>query len=450
MAPYSLRRPRGNRSKGQELAARPVPVLERRSVGVISFSGASCHASRRLGCWAMTVAQRSPKRAERTKPSTVEVSIVMPCLNEAETLATCIQKAQQAVDKLGLAAEIIVADNGSTDGSQVIARELGARVVAVPRKGYGSALIGGIDAAHGEFVIMGDADDSYDFTAIEPLISKLREGYDMVLGNRFAGGIEAGAMPWSHRWIGNPALTLMSRIFFHTPVGDMHCGLRGFRKSAYETLRLRATGMEFASEMVIKASLKRMKIAEVPVTLSPDGRSRPPHLRTWRDGWRHLRFMLLFSPRWLFLYPGLALFVIGVVLSALLLGGPLHVAGVRLDIHTLLVAGFLSLIGYQLVLFAVFTKIFAVRMGFHPPHPVLAGLFRYITLEVGLLGGELVVLAGIVGLVLAVASWQSVGFGNLDPSLTMREVIPAVLLLAIGTQTVFASFFISILSIDVS
>jgi glycosyltransferase involved in cell wall biosynthesis len=397
----------------------------------------------------VTVAQRAPKRLDASAPEAIEVSIVMPCLNEAETLATCIQKAQQAIERGGLAAEIIVADNGSTDGSQVIAKELGARVVPVARKGYGSALIGGINAARGRFVIMGDADDSYDFTAIAPLIDKLRDGCDLVVGNRFMGGIEPGAMPWSHRWVGNPVLTLISRIFFHTPVGDAHCGLRGFRKDAYEQMRLRATGMEFASEMVIKASLKKMRIAEVPVTLRPDGRSRPPHLRTWRDGWRHLRFMLLFSPRWLFLYPGLALFAVGVVLSALLLPGPLHVAGVRLDIHTLLVAGFLALIGYQLVLFAVFTKIFAVRMGFHPPHPVLERLFRYITLEVGLLAGALMVLAGIVGLVLAVASWQSVGFGNLDPSLTMREVIPAVLLLAIGTQTVFASFFISILSIDI-
>ncbi len=373
----------------------------------------------------------------------------MPCLNEAETLAKCIRHAQSAIAKGGFAAEIIVADNGSADGSQQIARDLGARVVDVPRKGYGSALIGGIDAAKGRFVVMGDADDSYDFEAIGPLIDKLREGYDLVVGNRFMGGIEAGAMPWSHRWVGNPVLTFISRVFFHAPVGDTHCGLRAFKKDAYEKMRLRATGMEFASEMVIKASLKGMRITEVAVVLRPDGRSRAPHLRTWRDGWRHLRFMLLFSPRWLFLYPGLALFAVGVVLSALLLPGPLHVAGVRLDIHTLLVAGFLSLIGYQLVLFAVFTKIFAVRMGFHPPHPVLEGLFRYITLEVGLLAGALMVLGGIIGLVLAVASWQSVGFGNLDPSLTMREVIPAVLLLAIGTQTVFASFFISILSIDV-
>jgi glycosyltransferase involved in cell wall biosynthesis len=396
----------------------------------------------------MSVAQRSPGQQAGASAQAIEVSIVMPCLNEAETLATCIQKAQQAIRKDGLSAEIIVADNGSTDGSQSIAAELGARVVPVKRKGYGSALIGGIDASLGEFVIMGDADDSYDFTAIAPLIAKLREGCDLVVGNRFLGGIAPGAMPWSHRWIGNPVLTLISRIFFHTPVGDAHCGLRGFRKDAYGRMRLRATGMEFASEMVIKASLKGMKIAEVPVALKPDGRSRPPHLRTWRDGWRHLRFMLLFSPRWLFLYPGLALFAVGVLLSALLIPGPVRVAGVHLDIHTLLVAGFLSLVGYQLVLFAVFTKIFAVRTGFHPPHPLLEKIFRYVTLEVGLAAGALMVLVGLLVLVLAVASWQAVGFGNLNPLQTMREVIPAVVLLALGTQTVFASFFISILSID--
>jgi glycosyltransferase involved in cell wall biosynthesis len=378
----------------------------------------------------------------------VEVSIVMPCLNEAETLATCIQKAQLAIERGDLTAEIIVADNGSTDGSQVIANELGARVVPVEKKGYGSALIGGINAARGRFVIMGDADDSYDFTAIEPMIEKLRGGCDLVVGNRFAGGIEPGAMPWSHRWIGNPVLSLISRVFFHTPVGDAHCGLRGFRKDAYERMKLRATGMEFASEMVIKASLKGMRIAEVPVKLKPDGRSRPPHLRTWRDGWRHLRFMLLFSPRWLFLYPGLALFVAGMVLSAILLGGPVHVGGLRLDIHTLLVASFLALIGYQLVLFAIFTKIFAIQSGFHQPYPLLESVSRYITLEVGLAAGTLMVLGGVIALILAVASWGAVGFGSLDPSLTMREVIPAVVLLALGTQTVFASFFISILSID--
>ena len=381
-------------------------------------------------------------------PAAVEISIVMPCLDEVETLATCIAMARQAIEKGGYSAEIIVADNGSSDGSQLVARELGVRVVDAHKKGYGSALIAGIDAAGGRFVVMGDADASYDFSAIAPLIAKLRDGYDLVVGNRFLGGIQPGAMPWSHQWFGNPVLTRISRIFFHAPVGDTHCGLRAFSKDAYERMRLRATGMEFASEMVIKASLRGMRITEVPVVLHPDGRTRPPHLRTWRDGWRHLRFMLLFSPRWLFLYPGLALLIGGFVLSALLVAGPLRIGGVRLDIHTLLVAGFLSLLGYQLVLFAVFTKMFAIREGFHPPHPALQTLLRYITLEVGLLAGALMALGGLVALILAVVSWQSAGFGNLNPSTTMREVIPAVVLLALGTQTIFASFFISILAIE--
>jgi len=396
----------------------------------------------------MKTAQHRDRSAESAAPAAVQVSIVMPCLNEAETVARCIQKALRAAEKLGLSAEVIVADNGSTDGSAVIARELGARVVEVARKGYGSALIGGIEAAEGEFVVMGDADDSYDFGEIGPFIERLRAGDDLVVGNRFAGGIEPGAMPWLHRRFGNPVLTNISRTFFHTPIRDMHCGLRAFRKAAFERMQLRATGMEFASEMVIKASLKGMRISEVPVVLHPDGRSRPPHLRTWRDGWRHLRFMLLFSPRWLFLYPGSALFAAGVILSAALLPGPLRVGGVRLDIHTLLIAGFFCLLGYQLVLFAVFTKIFAVREGFHPQHPALDWLLHRITLEVGLLAGGLMTVVGVIALVAAVISWQAVGFGNLDPSLTMREVIPAVVLLALGTQTVFASFFISILLIE--
>jgi glycosyltransferase involved in cell wall biosynthesis len=396
----------------------------------------------------MDIAQRpAPTRTAHSRTG-FQVSFVMPCLNEAETLASCIQKAQQAIDTSKVAAEIIVADNGSTDGSQAIARELGARVVDIAKKGYGQALIGGIDAAQGRYVVMGDADDSYDFSTIAPFIEKLDQGYDLVMGNRFHGGVEPGAMPWSHRWIGNPVLTLISRGFFHTPVGDTHCGLRAFTKDAYDRMQLRATGMEFASEMVIKASLKGMRIAEVPVVLHPAGRSRPPHLRTWRDGWRHLRFMLLFSPRWLFLYPGLALFLAGALLSGLLVFGPIHVGRLRLDIHTLLVAGFACLIGYQLILFAVFTKIFAIREGFHPPHPVLERLFEHVTLEVGLLVGALMALGGFGGLVAAVLSWQSVGFGSLDPALTMREVIPSVVLLALGTQTVFASFFISILAID--
>jgi glycosyltransferase involved in cell wall biosynthesis len=396
----------------------------------------------------MSVAQRAPQRQETPADQTVEISIVMPCLNEAETLATCIQKAQRAIAKDGLAAEIIVADNGSTDGSQVIANELGARVVSVARKGYGSALIGGIDAARGRFVIMGDADDSYDFTAIAPLIEKLREGYDLVMGNRFLGGIETGAMPWSHRWVGNPVLTLISRLFFHTPVGDAHCGLRGFKKEAYERMRLRATGMEFASEMVIKASLKRMRIAEVPVTLRPDGRSRPPHLRTWRDGWRHLRFMLLFSPRWLFLYPGLALFGVGLVVGAALETGPKTIGPFGFDIHTLLLAGFFCLMGYQLIVFAVFTKVFAMRAGFHPPNPTYASMFKYVQLESGLALGVLMCAIGVAGTIVAVLTWGSVGFGALDPRTTMREIIPALVLLTLGVQTIFASFFLSILGID--
>jgi glycosyltransferase involved in cell wall biosynthesis len=396
----------------------------------------------------MSVAQRSPKQQADASLRAVEVSIVMPCLNEAETLAACIQKAQSAIEKDGLSAEIIVADNGSTDGSQAIAKELGARLVPVARKGYGSALIGGIEAARGELVIMGDADDSYDFTAIAPLIAKLRDGFELVVGNRFRGGIERDAMPWLHRWIGNPVLTFISRVFFHTPVGDMHCGLRGFRKDAFQRMRLKATGMEFASEMVIKASLKRMRITEVPVTLRPDGRTRAPHLRTWRDGWRHLRFMLLFSPRWLFLYPGIALFGIGLVVGAALEVGPVKVGPFGFDISTLLLAGFCCLIGYQLVVFAVFTKVFAMREGFHPPNAAYASMFRYVRLETGLVLGLLMVVGGIAGLVLAVLSWQVLGFGVLDPRTTMREVIPAAMLLTLGVQTVFASFFLSILGID--
>ena len=396
----------------------------------------------------MSVAQRSRKESEQGLSTAIEVSVVMPCLNEAETLARCIRAAQAAIQERGLAAEIVVADNGSTDGSQLIARELGARVVDVPKRGYGSALLGGIAAARGAYVIMGDADASYDFGAIGTLVDKLEAGYDLVMGNRFAGGIRAGAMVWSHRWVGNPALTLISRVFFNTSVGDMHCGLRGFRKGAIDSLNLRATGMEFASEMVIKASLRRLRIAEVPVTLSPDGRSRPPHLRTWRDGWRHLRFMLLFSPRWLFLYPGLAMFGAGVIVGGLLETGPKAIGGAELDIHTLLLAGFSCLIGFQLIVFAVFTKVYAVQRGFHPPNPSYYAMFRYVKLETGLAIGLLMTLAGVALILIAVASWGAVGFGALNPRLTMREVIPAAVLLTLGVQTVFASFFLSILGME--
>ena len=381
-------------------------------------------------------------------PSPVEVSIVMPCLNEAATLASCIRKAQTAIAKDGLAAEIIVADNGSTDASPTIARALGARLVVAEQRGYGAALQAGIAAARGQYVIIGDADDSYDFSAIGPFVAMLRQGSDLVMGNRFRGGIDKGAMRWSHRFIGNPVLTAIGRFLFGIRIGDFHCGLRAFRKDAYERMGLRTAGMEFASEMVIKAGLKRMRMDEVPIVLHKDGRNRPPHLRTWRDGWRHLRFMLLFSPRWLFVIPGAALFVAGVLASALLISGPQQVGPLALDIDTLLVAAVCCLLGYQVLVFGVFTKVFAIRQGFHPPHAALSWLFRYITLEVGLLCGVLLTLAGVAGVVLAFLNWKSVGFGALDPRVTMRELIPAVVMMALGVQTVFASFFLSILDID--
>jgi hypothetical protein len=381
-------------------------------------------------------------------PESIEVSIVMPCLNEAATLASCIRKAQQAIARDGLAAEIIVADNGSTDASPTIARALGARLVVAEERGYGAALQAGIAAARGRYVVMGDADDSYDFSVIGPFIERLRQGSDLVMGNRFRGGIDKGAMRWTHRFIGNPLLTAIGRFFFGIRIGDFHCGLRAFRKDAYERMGLRTTGMEFASEMVIKAGLKHLRIEEVPTVLHKDGRDRPPHLRTWRDGWRHLRFMLLFSPRWLFVIPGSVLFVAGVLVSTWLVTGPQVVAGFGLDIDTLLVAAFCCLLGYQVVVFGVFTKVFAIREGFHPRHAALSWLFRYITLEVGLVCGAVLTLAGIGGVVWAFLSWKAIGFGALDPRVTMRELIPAVVMMALGVQTIFASFFLSILDIN--
>jgi hypothetical protein len=297
---------------------------------------------------------------------------------------------------------------------------------------------------------MGDADDSYDFAELRPFVEQLRAGQDLVVGNRFQGGIRPGAMPWLHRWFGNPALTGVGRLFFGAPIGDFHCGIRAFRREAYERLDLRTAGMEFASEMVIKAALEGLRIAELPTVLSPDGRSRRPHLRTWRDGWRHLRFMLLFSPRWLFLIPGIATFLTGSLVSVWLISAPRRLGPLGLDIHTLLVAGVLCLIGYQLVVFAVFTKFFAIREGLHPARPGLVRLWRYVNLEVGLLAGALMLLAGAALLAAAILSWSAAGFGALDPRDTMRVVIPAVVLLALGTQTVFASFFLSILGMPAS
>ncbi|HZT00439.1 MAG TPA: glycosyltransferase [Terriglobales bacterium] len=382
----------------------------------------------------------------RPEPEGLELTVVMPCLNEAETLGTCIRRAQQAIADANIAGEVLVADNGSTDGSIEIAEGLGARLVRVAAKGYGNALMGGIAAAAGKYVVMGDADASYDFAHIPRFLGPLRDGADLVMGNRFRGGIEKGAMPPTHQYFGNPALTWLGRLFFRNrAVGDFYCGLRGFRKDAYQCMGLRTTGMEFATEMVVKATLLNLRIAEVPTTLSPDGRSRPPHLRTWRDGWRTLRFFLLYSPRWLFLYPGIALVVLGTVLGAWLLPAPRTVADVTFDVHTLLYAAAFVLLGFQSICFAVFTKLFAVSEGLHPPDPTLDRFFRYITLEVGLGVGAVLIVGGLCASLMAVVGWGLTHFGPLDYSHTMRIVILAVTLLTLGAQTVFTSFFLSVL-----
>jgi hypothetical protein len=377
----------------------------------------------------------------------LELSIVMPCLNEAETLAVCIEKAQRYLRTSGVRGEVVIADNGSTDGSQAIAERLGARVVPVRERGYGSALHGGITAARGRYVIFGDSDDSYDFSNLDPFVERLRAGDALVMGNRFRGGIEPGAMPPLHRYLGNPVLSAIGRLFFRSPVGDFHCGLRALSRAAYERMAPTTSGMEYASELVIKATLAGLPISEVPIVLHPDGRSRPPHLRSWRDGWRHLRFMLLFSPRWLFLVPGGLLFGVGAVISAWLLTGGKGIGPAVLDIHTLLVAGLACLLGYQLIVFAVFTKVFAITEGFQPMPDYLSRLFRLASLEIGIVAGAVLSLAGLGALVAATWSWSAVGFGELDPRLTMRQVIPGAILLVLGIQTIFSAFFLSVLGI---
>ena len=379
--------------------------------------------------------------------SPIELSIVMPCLNEAETIEICIRKAQASLEDNDIRGEVVIADNGSTDGSQAIAEKLGARVVPVDVKGYGAALRGGITAARGKYVIMGDADDSYDFSNLAPFIEKLREGFDLVMGNRFKGGIQPGAMPPLHRYLGNPVLTGIGRLFFHSPAGDFHCGLRGFSKAAFDAMDLQTTGMEFASEMVVTSTLLKLKIAEVPTTLSPDGRSRPPHLRSWRDGWRHLRFMLMYSPRWLFLYPGLFMILTGFAVGLWLLPGPQTLNGVTFDVHTMLYASGLVFIGFQAVQFARFTKVFAVTEGLLPEDPRLSRAFKYITLEVGLIVGSLIFLAGVVGTGVAIADWRGANFGDLKPTHELRIIIPSTLALALGSQTMLASFFFSVLGL---
>jgi hypothetical protein len=377
----------------------------------------------------------------------VELTVLMPCLDEAETVATCVRKAAGFLAEHGIDGEVLVADNGSTDGSQRLAVDAGARVAAVTEPGYGNALMGGILAARGEYVIMADADDSYDFTALLPFVEKLREGSDLVMGNRFQGGIAPGAMPALHRYLGNPVLSFTGRLFFRSRIGDFHCGLRGFRRSSVLALGLQATGMEFASEMVVKATLAGQRISEVPATLAPDGRSRPPHLRSWRDGWRHLRFLLLFSPRWLFLYPGVALLAFGLVVGAAVTPAPLRVGPVTFDVDTLAVAAAMIVIGFQSVLFALFTQVYASAEGFLPSVDRVRRLLAAWSLERGLLAGLALAVAGITGLVISFAEWHGAKFGDLDYRTALRVVVPSVTALILSCQMILGTFFLSILGV---
>lgn len=379
---------------------------------------------------------------------TFELTILMPCLNEAETVATCVRKARTWLNDHGVSGEVIVADNGSTDGSQELASSAGARVVPIPRRGYGAALIGGIDAAQSTYVIMGDSDDSYDFTALDPFLDELRNGADLVMGNRFRGGIEKGAMPFLHRYLGNPVLSTVGRVFFSVPAKDFHCGLRGFRKDSISRLGLAGTGMEFASEMVVKASLGGLDIREVPTTLSPDGRSRPPHLRTWHDGWRHLRFLLLYSPKWLFLVPGFVLFIVGLGLTAALVVDPLTIGTYHLDLSALVYSAGMTIVGFQAVTFALFTKVYAVAKGFLPADDRIDRLGGRFKLERGLWLGFAMFLAGIFTTIVSFIRWRNAGWVNLDPSDQLRVVVPAMLGLVLGTSTILSSFFLSILGMD--
>jgi hypothetical protein len=379
----------------------------------------------------------------------MELTILMPCLNEALTVETCIRKARAYLEKRSIAGEVLVADNGSTDGSQSLALAAGARVVQVASKGYGSALIGGIEAANGRYVIMADADDSYDFADLDGFVDRLRRGFNLVIGNRFQGGIRPGAMPLLNRYLGNPVLSLIGRTLFASPVGDFHCGLRGFERQAILGLHLRATGMEFASEMVVKASLASLRIAEVPTTLSPDGRQRAPHLRPWRDGWRHLRFMLLRSPQWLFLYPGLLLAVLGLVGSSMLTRGPIQVPGLfTLDINGLLYCSVAAIVGVQIMFFGLFAMALARRMQLRIAHGFPEKLMRAASDEVAIAIGACLVLGGTGGAVYAVLQWGHASFGALVPSEMMRITIPSVTALAIGTQILFGGFMLGFIEIE--
>jgi glycosyltransferase involved in cell wall biosynthesis len=377
----------------------------------------------------------------------LELTILMPCLNEVQTLAVCIRKARSFLDRVGVAGEILIADNGSTDGSREMAREHGARVIAVAEKGYGSALMAGIRAARGRYVVMGDSDDSYDFSRLDLFLDALRGGSELVMGNRFTGGIQAGAMPPLHRYLGNPVLTTLGRMLFQSPCKDFHCGLRGVERDAILRLDLSAAGMEFASEMVVKATIGKLRITEVPTTLSPDGRGRPPHLRSWQDGWRHLRFLLLFSPRGLFFYPGAFMFGVGMLVMSRLLIGPIVIGSVGFDINTLLYASAATAIGWQSVIFWVCAKIHGTREGIVSPDPMFERVLGYVTLEKALLASLGLFVVGILMAIGSLFDWGAKGFHALDPLHSMRLVIPAATTMLLAVQSAYGAMFVTLLKI---
>jgi glycosyltransferase involved in cell wall biosynthesis len=379
---------------------------------------------------------------------TIELTIVMPCLNEEKSLAYCLQKAFSFLADNQLKGEVIVVDNGSSDNSALIAQQFHSIVVTEPEKGYGSAIMAGIERAKGKYIIIGDADDSYDFSDLMSFLELLRNGNDLVMGNRFKGGIKKGAMPFLHRYLGNPVLSFIGRRFFSVHVGDFQCGLRGIAKESYTRLDLRTTGMEFASEMVVKAALNKMKIAETPVILHPDKRDRPPHLRTWRDGWRYLRFLLLFSPRWLFLVPGIFLMTLGLIGTILLISGPVQLGDKKLDVHTLVYTSGFILLGFQFISFYVFSRIYAATQGLWPGQErFLYRFYKYFNLEKGILFGFVLFIAGLLLMIKSFLYWQQTRFGDLDPVIVLRWVIPSVVLLVLGMQVIVSFFYLSFLTI---
>ena len=387
---------------------------------------------------------------EETRSKAIELTILMPCLNEAETLAVCIDKAMGYLERSGVVGEVVIADNGSTDGSQDIARAHGARVVPVAERGYGAALIGGIKAAHGRYIIMGDADDSYDFSSLDAFVAKLREGADLVMGNRFAGGIEDDAMPFLHRYLGNPVLSFIGRLFFKIDTGDFHCGLRGFRADSIRALDLQTTGMEFASEMVVRSALEGLRVEEVPTTLKPDGRSRPPHLRTWRDGWRHLKFLLMYNPRWLFVIPGIAIGVTGFLLAAALFFGPLQVLpGLSLDLNAFVAGCFMMAAGVQLITFGILSRYYAAITGLLPPSRNSTWLLENVHTDRLIMNAAICLAAGLAYFGYAVYAWGSVGFGPLVAPVIPRVVVLGLTLITIGLQLFFSGFLLGVLKIPV-